>query len=792
MKLMPSLAPFLVPFLVLSLAVALSAPARAASAGSAGMPISPPIPEGLGVNIHFTDPRPGEMEMLAKGGFRWVRMDFGWGSTERTRGVYDFSPYDRLLKAIEPYHIRAILILDYSNDLYDKGLSPQTDEGRLAMAKWAAAAAVHFKGHGVLWEMYNEPNISFWRPKPDVTQYIPLALAVGKAIRQAAPREIYIGPAASTIDMPFLEACFKAGLLDYWSAVSVHPYRQKDPETAADDYRALRQLISIYAPKGKQIPIISGEWGYSSVWHEFDADRQAKMIARQWLTNIANDIPVSIWYDWHDDGMSTTDPEHHFGTVLNPYHPDRDPVYDPKPAYRAATTLTGALNGFVFSKRLMVGSPDDYVLLFGKLDDVRLAVWTTSKQPHPILIPASPGRFRITSYVGDQMPAVAADDRGLSITPADSPNYLAPELPNDLLRIAAAWQRAPLDIRRHAPANVDLTLRLKNPLSLDIRLQGSNTWVKPGEDMNYHVGIPVQRWPDPKQALIDLSVEGMGTLTQATWASATNPLVVSVLPATGTVLPMVIENPTGQAFDGKAHLVDLTGLDGIIASQNLHFAAGDRECHLSFDLIPQAIKEYSVGVRIEDRRKNTVLSMPACRYRIIDDFKGYAEGQAPPDYKLSPSGDPAVGSEQTVTVEAPADGPPAPGVRSLKITYHFNPGWKFIELMPQTTELKALPGKPSSLGFWLYGDGSGNKTTLRFVDAVGQTFQPAATPLTWKGWRYLVIPLDEERCGHWGGPETGVIQYPITLGDVFLLDSATKQTTGGVVYLADPTLIWNE
>src|SRR6185295_8981306 len=36
------------------------------------------IPDCLGVNIHFTDPRPGEMKMLADAGFRWVRMDFHW------------------------------------------------------------------------------------------------------------------------------------------------------------------------------------------------------------------------------------------------------------------------------------------------------------------------------------------------------------------------------------------------------------------------------------------------------------------------------------------------------------------------------------------------------------------------------------------------------------------------------------------------------------------------------------------------------------------------------------------
>ena len=32
--------------------------------------------------------------------------------------------------------------------------------------------------------MYNEPNITFWRPQPNVDDYAKLALAVGKALRQ--------------------------------------------------------------------------------------------------------------------------------------------------------------------------------------------------------------------------------------------------------------------------------------------------------------------------------------------------------------------------------------------------------------------------------------------------------------------------------------------------------------------------------------------------------------------------------------------------------------------------------
>ena len=268
----------------------------------------PVVPDCFGVNIHFTDPRPGEMEMLAAGGFGWVRMDFAWSATEREKGRYDFSAYDRLLAALEKHKIRALWILDYANRHYDSGLSPASDEGRKAFARWAAAAAQHFRGRGILWEMYNEPNIGFWKPRPNVQQYVRLALEVGKALRQAAPDELYAGPATSQIDLPFLEECFKAGLLEYWCAVTVHPYRQKEPESVAPEYAKLRRLIQQYAPRGKRIPILSGEWGYSSVWRNFDEVRQGKYLARQWLTNLANDVPLSIWYDWHDDGRDPKEP----------------------------------------------------------------------------------------------------------------------------------------------------------------------------------------------------------------------------------------------------------------------------------------------------------------------------------------------------------------------------------------------------------------------------------------------------------------------------------------------------
>ena len=387
------------------------------------------LENGLGVNIHFTDPRPGEIKMIADAGFRWVRMDFKWDATETERGRYDFSSYDRLLASLETHKIHALLILDYGNPLYDNDAPPRTEVARQAFARWAVAAARHFAGRGVIWEIYNEPNINiFWPPTSNVDEYIPLALAVGRAFRSEIPTEKLIGPATSGIDFPFLEACFKAGLLDYWAAVSVHPYRQTDPESAADDYCRLRKMIESYrtarGSKRVEIPIISGEWGYSSVWRGMSEEKQGVMLAREMLTNLANNILISIWYDWRDDGVDPNEAEHHFGTVRNAYQGGRNQLFEPKPAYLAAKTLSEIFDGYAYQRRLSVSSDSDYVLVFAKGDELRIAAWTTSPSTHRVVIPIKEGHFRVTKHTGESAGSISAGPQGLELTISNAPIYL--------------------------------------------------------------------------------------------------------------------------------------------------------------------------------------------------------------------------------------------------------------------------------------------------------------------------------------------------------------------------------
>jgi len=361
----------------------------------------PVLPAGVGVNIHFTTGHEKDLDLIAAGGFRFIRMDFGWGGIERKKGEYNWSAYEGLTDNLEKRGLRAIYILDYSNSLYEEAAvtkhaitgkeqrdtaSPQHPESVAAFAQWAAAAAKHFHGRHVIWEIWNEPNIFFWKPKPDAQQYSTLALATCKAIRAAEPQATIIGPASSELPWAYLETVFQSGVLEYLDAVSVHPYRNrtKPPETAAADYQKLRELIVRYAP-AKKLPVVSGEWGYSTHTKGVTLETQGEFIARQQLSNLLNGIPLSIWYDWKNDGPDPNENEHNFGTVT--------PDLKPKPAYTAVQTLTHELSGYRIVRRLEPANEKDFLLVLNNAaGDEKLAAWTLA-EPHPahIAITTKPG-----------------------------------------------------------------------------------------------------------------------------------------------------------------------------------------------------------------------------------------------------------------------------------------------------------------------------------------------------------------------------------------------------------------
>ena len=353
------------------------------------------IPDGFGVNIHFVQGHERDLDLIAAAGCKFVRMDFGWQEIERSPGVYDWSAYDDLCAQLRARGLRAIYILDYVHPAYEPKVesrhaiahtpekhtaSPRHAESIAAFARWAAASARHFGKEHVIWEIYNEPNGDFWKPRPNAQEYTALALATAKAIRAAEPSATIIAPAMSGFEWKYMETLLASGVLRYLDAVSVHPYRGpgKPPETAGPDYERLRSMIDQYAPQSRRgkIPILSGEWGYSSNTRGVSLDTQAEYAVRQQLFNLWSGVPLSIWYDWKNDGVNPDENEQNFGTVTD--------KLAPKPAYLALQTMTRELSGCKITRRLQGYGDKDYVLLFGKKHaPAKIAAWTLA-QPHSV------------------------------------------------------------------------------------------------------------------------------------------------------------------------------------------------------------------------------------------------------------------------------------------------------------------------------------------------------------------------------------------------------------------------
>jgi hypothetical protein len=733
-------------------------------------------PSGFGINIHFLDAPETELDLLRDAGFQWVRMDMTWSWTERAPGDYDFSAYDRLLASLDARQMRAVLILDYGHPAYENGQAPTLPATRQAFARWVAAAVQRYQGRGVIWEMWNEPNLAdFWKPRASAQDYILLAREVGAAIRATAPSETFIGPAVSGFDLAFLEACFRGGLLEYWDAVSVHPYRGSAPETVAEDFRNLQRLIRRYAPPGREIPVFSGEWGYTDGpgYAGLDAQVQAQYLVRQSLINRAEGVPLSIWYDWRDDGTRADYPEHHYG-IVGPA-----PALTPKPAYAAARQLYRELSGFRFLQRLSLNSPNDYALLFQKDGRQLLAAWTVA-EPHAANLPTGAGQFRVRSIEGEEQFLSATSSAGLRMTLTPAVQYIEPESATALLQLAAAWRAPSPELLTDAPANVEQSLCFTNPLSQPVRWRRpgeSWTLTQPGGTACATESAILYRNSDVETRRVQWEFESLGSLATEVRFAVGNPLALKVLPASVEGIPVEIANPTADAWQGRLRAVLRQGGRNTEVIEPLQWGEGGTLRSLTIPWL-RTQPQYSVALTLENDEGQVQAVLPARTYRLLE----------PPTavFDLVPDGDAAVGwwaDLQTDTLDTPTG---ANTVWSLQ--YRYDAGWKFLRLTP-ARPAATLPGHPTGLQLWIYGDASGNWICPRVRGADGQTFQPPSVTINWQGWRLVDFNWTKPGAGHWGGNNDGILRYPLTLDTLLLLDSAGRRATQGELRLAAPTLV---
>ena len=757
---------------------------------------APVLPAGVGVNIHFTKGREADLDLIAAAGFKFVRMDFGWQGIECQKGAYDWSAYDELTANLEKRGLRAVYILDYSNPLYEETFtatdrhtkrehkeiaSPQHPESVAAFARWAGAAARHFRGRHILWEIWNEPNISFWKPKPDAAQYVALALATCRAVRAADPQATIVAPASSGFPWEFFETLFASGILKYLDAVSVHPYRSynQPPESAAGDYLRLRGLIAKHAPaKKRNLPILSGEWGYATHDKGVSLDTQAAFLARQQLANLLNGVPLSIWYDWKNDGTDTTYNEHNFGTV--------DHQLKPKPSYVAAQTMTRELAGCRVARRLFptgASNDEDFILLCeNAAGDHKLAVWTLG-EPHAVALDLDlAGADQVTAVDGDggsYMPRLGHGRLTLDLGPL--PKYISLRQRTCALTMAAAWSAAAKNgvlatAGKAGDARVLVTLRNPYPDPLRVALTAEG-WA--GARGPLVVALPPRRMVtqelrgmfcrrDLAAAIVTVQAEFQRKTGANVWTAfvcstdrvpfvIANPLSVSLAPVADG-MRLQIQNLAAGAFQGVAV--------GGASTNKVSIRAGQREAAVVLRAGVGA-----TGAQLRDPAGNIVAEIAPRAYHRVEmaAFRAVLDGDA------------KVAATANVTLTDAPGGKNAPFPQAFRLDYQFDTGWRFVRCVPVAPKPAALPAKPQAFGTWVFGDGSGCSLNLRIHDDSGQTFQFGGPKIEWTGWRWVTFDLSHlRRANHWGGANDGIVHGALRWDCPLLLDGRREKTTGAI------------
>ncbi len=302
------------------------------------------LPEGVGVNIHFAAGHTRDLDLIAAAGFKFVRMDLIWQATERAPGQYDWTPYDELG---QPPQARAA----FARCLFLTTPTPPTKPTSPPAAPSASRCRIRHRlpapprEHRRLRPLVRRRRHPFSRRQCDLGN---LQRAKRLLLETQNPTPANIRPSplppprhppsrAKTPPSPPPPSPPWTGI----SSKSFSPPASSKPSTPSPSIPTAKALVhpkppppttpnsangSITTPpppKKAKIPILSGEWGYHTSSHGVSLETQAAYAARQQLFNLSKGVPLSIWYDWKNDGTNPNDGEQNFGTVTD--------ALDPKP-----------------------------------------------------------------------------------------------------------------------------------------------------------------------------------------------------------------------------------------------------------------------------------------------------------------------------------------------------------------------------------------------------------------------------------------------------------------------------
>lgn len=393
-----------------------------------GLPASR-VPDSFGVNVSGIDLTDDDFERMTELNVHWVRRGILWTQVEKEKGEFTWDQADAFVNELEEHGLGLVSPVAFGNTLYEPGqhwIGVRTEAGREGYANYAANLVGRYKDKKIIWEIWNEPNGSFWEPEANADQFMDMVDVAIPRMREADPDCTIVGPSLYNIGWPkamaWLEVCLQRGLHEKVDGISFHSYAGRNtnsqPELNIQWHQELRALLAKYgAPE--DYPIIQSEYGINVQSHEFSGSRieretqQAQTVTRSYLIMLMLEMPVNIHYEWQSRTKSTRGDK---GLI------NRDGTT--AIAYDAFNVLTDLLDGYAVDRRLAGHDADDYILVLTNSDGhTRLAAWTTA-EPHEVAIPVNHADAADVWDLLGEKHGVEVEDGMISIQLDHGPTYV--------------------------------------------------------------------------------------------------------------------------------------------------------------------------------------------------------------------------------------------------------------------------------------------------------------------------------------------------------------------------------
>ncbi len=369
-------------------------------AGASAQQISRQVPprrstqlaDGFGMNVNL--PREPRLPWTRRwwtrifdSGLKWVRLGqyenssekTSWDWIEQTPGHYAASAdLDEAIRSLAENGVQIEIQLQYSNPLYqgDPGtrprrvllpppgigpddeppnpifIPPTTDEQIEAFLKYVRFMVSRYKGVVKHWELWNEPNISYWRPRAETKEqlaakardYGRLLARFADAVHETDPLAKVIsggtsGPALLFVRTALADCASKVDIVAYHTYPGFGANHMPEEADALDHAAIFREQIMHIPGIRSGVAFWLNEWNVSPHWKNSNDSVQARYLARFYLYSSAQQVKGSVWVF-----VPSTDGNEHdlFGIIHGEtFGPD---AFQPREAY-TSFEITSALFG---------------------------------------------------------------------------------------------------------------------------------------------------------------------------------------------------------------------------------------------------------------------------------------------------------------------------------------------------------------------------------------------------------------------------------------------------------------